>query len=102
MTTVLEQSKPVDHVSRYVSRYTAKRGRCASEPSWLTGARDEALARFTASGFPTTRDEDWRFTPVSPIVATPFLDAEAGHVDANRLVLHLFGDAVAAELVFVN
>jgi len=102
MATVVEQSKPVDHVSRYVSRYTAKRGRFVSEPSWLTAARDEALARFTASGFPTTRDEDWRFTPVSPIVTTPFVDAEAGHVDANRLAPHLFGDAVAAELVFVN
>jgi Fe-S cluster assembly protein SufD len=102
MATVVEQSKPVDHVSRYVSRYTAKRGRFASEPSWLTAARDEALARFTASGFPTTRDEDWRFTPVSPIVTTPFVDAEAAHVDANRLAPHLFGDAVAAELVFVN
>ncbi len=102
MATVVEQSKPVDHVSRYVSRYTAKRGRFVSEPSWLTAARDEALARFRASGFPTTRDEDWRFTPVSPIVTTPFVDAEAGHVDANRLAPHLFGDAVAAELVFVN
>jgi len=102
MATVVEQSKSVDHVSRYVSRYAAKRGRFSSEPSWLTAARDEALARFRASGFPTTRDEDWRFTPVSPIVTTPFVEAEAGHVDASALAPHLFGDAVAAELVFVN
>jgi Fe-S cluster assembly protein SufD len=68
----------------------------------LSTARDEALARFTAKGFPTTRDEDWRFTPVAPIVATSFVDADPVQLDAALLSAHLFGDAVSAEVVFVN
>ena len=102
MATVVEQGRSADHVSRYVSRYAAARGRLASEPSWLTAARDEALARFAAGGFPTTRDEEWRFTPVSAIVTTPFVQAEAVQTDAAALAPHLFGGSVAAELVFVN
>jgi hypothetical protein len=36
-------------------------------PRWLQDLRDRAAARFTALGFPTVRDEEWRFTNVAPI-----------------------------------
>ena len=35
------------------------------QPAWLRRVRREAIARFADEGFPTTRDEDWRFTPVA-------------------------------------
>src|ERR1039458_563591 len=41
-------------------------------PSWLQALRDAAFARFTALGFPTTHDEEWRFTNVSAIARTAF------------------------------
>jgi Fe-S cluster assembly protein SufD len=34
--------------------------------------RDAAFERFSALGFPTTHDEDWRFTNVAPIARTSF------------------------------
>jgi Fe-S cluster assembly protein SufD len=34
----------------------------------LTALRNEALARFSQSGFPTTRDEDWRYTNLAPAI----------------------------------
>jgi hypothetical protein len=36
MATLVEQRKPADHVSRYVSRFEAERARVASQPAWLT------------------------------------------------------------------
>ena len=39
----------------------------AHEPAWLRSLREDAFARFCEIGFPTTKDEDWRFTNVSPI-----------------------------------
>ena len=39
---------------------------------WVQELRDKAAARFAALGFPTVRDEDWRFTSVAPIAATEF------------------------------
>ncbi|MGB6054986.1 MAG: Fe-S cluster assembly protein SufD, partial [Burkholderiaceae bacterium] len=32
---------------------------------WLAQQREAALARFARSGFPTTHDEDWKYTSVS-------------------------------------
>lgn len=32
----------------------------------LSGVREAALARFAARGFPTTRDEEWKYTDLSP------------------------------------
>ena len=39
---------------------------------WLRTLREDAFARFAEAGFPTTHDEDWRFTNVSPIARTQF------------------------------
>jgi len=41
-------------------------------PAWLQSLRDAAFARFAELGFPTTHDEEWRFTNVAPIARTAF------------------------------
>ncbi len=51
-------------------------------PRWLQDLRDRGAARFAALGFPTVRDEEWRFTNVAPIAATEFRPAGA---DAAQL-----------------
>ncbi|HWO99423.1 MAG TPA: Fe-S cluster assembly protein SufD [Methylococcus sp.] len=37
------------------------------EPSWLEELRQQALARFEATGFPSPREEEWRYTNIAPI-----------------------------------
>jgi Fe-S cluster assembly protein SufD len=44
---------------------------------WLRQLREAAFARFAELGFPTTHDEDWRFTNVAPIARTAFRVAAA-------------------------
>ena len=46
--------------------------RLGSEPEWLAAMRRKAFERFTALGFPTTKNEEWRYTNVAPISKLPF------------------------------
>ncbi len=39
-----------------------------AEPSWLTDLRGEAFAEFGERGFPTIKDEDWKYTNVRPLI----------------------------------
>ena len=41
-------------------------------PSWLTAAREHAMASFQSSGIPTMRNEDWHFTNPAPIAEGAF------------------------------
>ncbi|MDQ3213313.1 MAG: Fe-S cluster assembly protein SufD [Acidobacteriota bacterium] len=74
-----------------------------SGPRWLQDLRDRAAARFTALGFPTVRDEEWRFTNVAPIAAAEFkpTGADAAHVTESDLAGYLYSDA-ALRVVVVN
>ena len=74
-------------------------------PAELVARRREAFDRFVARGFPTTKDEDWRFTPVAPIARTDWrLDGStAGRlVTAEALLPFRFGQPGWVTLVFVN
>ena len=73
----------------------------ANDPRWLRDLRDAGFARFSSVGFPTTRDEDWRFTSVAPIARTPFAlpSGKRHHVGA---LAELSLAVAAARLVFVD
>jgi Fe-S cluster assembly protein SufD len=44
------------------------------DPDWLRVAREQALGGFLVQGWPTTKQEEWRFTDVQPLVEeTPLL-----------------------------
>jgi Fe-S cluster assembly protein SufD len=56
----------------------------AAEPHWLAAAREAALARFAALGFPSRRDEAWRFTDLRPLERGTFPpSAKAPGADAD-------------------
>ena len=43
-----------------------------TEPCWLTRRREEAFERFEQAGFPTVREEEWKYTNVAPIARGRF------------------------------
>jgi Fe-S cluster assembly protein SufD len=91
----------VDAVQRYLAQHEAFASNGArSGPAWLRDIRAAALARFAEQGFPTTRQEDWRFTSVEPIAATAFGAAVERELPAGARAPGRF--AAAARLVFVN
>jgi Fe-S cluster assembly protein SufD len=73
------------------------------EPVWLRQLREDAWSRFDAKGFPTTRDEDWRFTNIAPLARMPFRRAPQGDAGLTAKDLERFRLAGAAcQMVFVN
>ncbi|HWR36794.1 MAG TPA: Fe-S cluster assembly protein SufD [Clostridia bacterium] len=70
---------------------------------WLRKLRQDAFARFFEVGFPTTHDEDWRFTNVSRLAQTPFQLIRNGHELLSRAQIEKYQVAGAAcQLVFVD
>ncbi len=63
-----------------------------------------AIEQFEAVGFPTTRDEDWHFTSVSPIAERTFrpVKPSAVTVTADDVARFTYGQADWHLLVFVN
>jgi len=61
--------------------------------NWLTELREKAAARFAEVGFPTTRQEAWRFTDVRSLAETAFSPGVSRWtVDANGAKGLLIGD----------
>jgi Fe-S cluster assembly protein SufD len=77
----------------------------AAQPKWLLPVRKAGLAQFVELGFPTLRDEDWRFTNVAPIARLNFQPASPVAVNgAETKVLEeaAFANLSGTRLVFVN
>src|SRR3979490_3438785 len=51
--------------------------------AWLQPLKEAAFHRFSELGFPTTHDEEWRFTNVAPIARTKFVPGRKGMVAAK-------------------
>jgi Fe-S cluster assembly protein SufD len=72
--------------------------------NWLCDLRKEGFARFAELGFPTTRDEEWKYTDVSPVARLAFQPVLEPALDGvTESVLRPFLlEGAAARLVFVN
>ncbi len=49
------------------------------EPAWVARLREGAFARFEELGFPTTDDEEWKYTNVSAVARAEFKPAEGSN-----------------------
>jgi Fe-S cluster assembly protein SufD len=82
MTQVVERLQPW---------ITTVEARPQEGPRWLREVRDKAAARFAALGFPSVRDEEWRFTNVAPIASTEFRQASTVTVTAEQVAALSYG-----------
>jgi Fe-S cluster assembly protein SufD len=73
-------------------------------PAWLTQARQASVEWSTARGFPTLKDEDWKYTRLGPLLDVPFerVGAGAAHRVSPDTIDALSIDATSTRLVFVN
>jgi len=73
-------------------------------PAWLTEARRTAFGWVAEHGFPTLKDEDWRYTRLDSILDIPFAPAVAGvsHRLSSSTIDALAADLGGTRLVFVN
>lgn len=97
-----------EKIERAAQRYVEAHQRFSSNgasnaPAWLQQRRHAALARFADRGFPTTRQEAWRFTDIKPIAQSDFaLAEEVPSMSRDALEPYLVGGAGRLTAVFVN
>jgi Fe-S cluster assembly protein SufD len=96
MASVVERHEPI---LAEQARFAADR---AGAPAAVRALRETAAARVATLGLPTTRLEDWRFTNIGPLAATPFALATDAGEGAATLVERVAVPGAAARLVLVN
>src|SRR5919106_1132945 len=95
----------VNAVERYLAEFEAVERRLAgAHTPWLRAARRRALNRFSEMGFPSLRDEDWKYTSLRPIESRRFSAASpADHGLASfELAALQYPGLLCHELVFIN
>ena len=97
---------PTDARDSYAAGFAQALARGAGLPSWLIGARKTAFDAFVERGWPTTKQEDWRFTDITPITRLGLLpplstrsEFSPDHFDSKLLNL---GNGEGHRLVFVD
>ena len=59
-------------MERYLKAFEDVKARANTEPSWLLRLREEAMEAFARKGFPTVKDDAWRYTDVTAVQETPW------------------------------
>ncbi len=104
MSSVIEVSGEVES---YIEVFNElKKSKFRSDPSWLKELRSEAIKEFSKIGFPSPKDEDWRFTNLAPIIRSSFHVAdkpcEVSITNLNSISSLFINDLNQIRLVFVD
>ena len=92
-----------EQIGTYLESFTELHKRAPGQKlPWLRELREKAFAHFCETGFPTTHDEDWRFTNVSAIARTAFKLPSSQTPLSSEQVKPFIVPGAACQLVFVN
>ncbi|HYL32765.1 MAG TPA: Fe-S cluster assembly protein SufD [Stellaceae bacterium] len=87
-------------IQPYVEAFKARPR--AAEPAWLKQRRDGAMQRFAEIGWPTRKQEAWRFTDLQPLQRATFLPSSgASAITAADLAPWIYTEA-AHRIVLVD
>jgi Fe-S cluster assembly protein SufD len=79
--------------------------RAVNEPSWLRLLRQKSFDRFESVGYPSVKEEDWKYTNVTPIAKAnfaPVLSSNRTTVTASDLQPLSHEETRNSSLVFLN
>src|SRR5262249_5168004 len=75
------------------------------DPAWLITLREKAAASFDSLDFPTTRQEEWKYTNIAPILKVPFrqvFDLDATDLTLKAIAPFTFEGSRRSQLVFLD
>ena len=104
MTTQLSVER-IDPTQSYADAFRAlEDSEAGAAPPAIQSMRAAALDRFRALGFPTTKNEDWHYTSVAPIVEHDYIlvTSQSGDVRREQIAPFTFGQDDWHTIVFVN
>lgn len=71
--------------------------------SRLHSLRKDAIGNFNSLSFPTTKDEEWKYTNIAPLLRHNFIPADQGiKVPDGKIQKFLFDELEHSLIVFVN
>jgi len=104
--TTVEEELMIQAVRKEKDQYLAnfaefERQSSGPVPDWLQQLRKASILQVAEYGFPTIRDEDWKYTNLAPLSRIPFQLAVPGPLP-DLLSSHWLLGLPGARLVFVN
>lgn len=92
-----------NHMDKNIQQYLSDFDQLQND-DWFSKDRLSALNTFKVSGFPSTRQENWKYTDVRAIAKKPFsnINEKIASIDVNEINAVRFQDLDCIELVFIN
>ncbi|MFN7930349.1 MAG: Fe-S cluster assembly protein SufD [Blastocatellia bacterium] len=95
------QTAKEKEMKQYLAAFADVEPQRAAAPAWLKQLRAAAIAQFERFGFPTTRNEEWKYTNVAPLLKHEFRVATTTPTAVN-IDCFTYPEARQSQLVFVN
>ncbi|WP_225885375.1 Fe-S cluster assembly protein SufD [Leptolyngbya sp. KIOST-1] len=98
----LRSTVTADHRDRYLKALVQRAQAAVPEPLALETLRSRAAVLLNEQAFPSTRDEDWRFTDLAAMLTTDFAPAAALTLDEAEVASRRLPETTGAQAVVVN
>jgi Fe-S cluster assembly protein SufD len=97
-------SQAVKEKSIYADAFREFAGAREGEPAWMERLREGAFGRFEELGFPTTDEEDWKYTNVAPLARKAFRPAAQGvfELESAAVETYVSAESSRSRFVFIN
>ena len=94
----------LQNYQHYIEQFkTFEQNGASKSPSWVHDVRKNALVEFTNRGFPTTKQEDWKYTNVGAIAKVSFqYDSHPVQISSGTVKNFLVDGADQYVIAFVN
>lgn len=94
-----------EETTQFLARFSEfEKAPASARNPWIQGLRKDAIARFSAMGFPTTRHEEWQYTNVAPLARLPLQPGayDLKGLSAEKVSEISLGGLRCCQIVFVN
>lgn len=81
------------------------KSRDGKDPQWLIKLREKAGEHYLRIDFPTTHDEEWKYTNIAPILKVPYRQSFGSDIEGvspGPIIPFEFEESKGSQLVFVN
>ncbi len=98
----MRQPAKEKEMNHYLAAFTAAEQKRTKAPAWLSNLRNNAIAQFERLGFPTTRNEEWKYTNVAPLLKHNFQTVTTLPRAVASWDEFTYPETRSSQLVFVN
>jgi Fe-S cluster assembly protein SufD len=98
MTQVVKEKNTYFSIDNLLAKTSAN-----DHPAWLINLIENAGERYEKLDFPTTRDEEWKYTNIAPILKVPYRQpADHDGLTREMVAPFTFEESRQSQLVFIN